>query len=304
MHNGKWQCLACPAKVNLWLSISGRRADGYHDLKTVMEPVSVADELRLRVVPMAATGETRIVLRCPALPDLPPEQNLVYRAATALLERASAVGAAPAAMLYEFELEKHIPHGAGLGGGSSDAAAALRLLNRRLPVPLPPAELFAIARTIGADVPFFLHCCLCYAEGVGDRITPLNNPGRRWYLLLKPPVEIETGWAYRQLQVNNKLTNRRLHINIRQFSQPPVLREKYYLFNDFEEIVERSVPGLRRLREWLAARRGQAGVLMSGSGSCLYAVFHAAADADRAYVEALRDWRSSSIWIRTAHNLR
>ncbi|MBN2232573.1 MAG: 4-(cytidine 5'-diphospho)-2-C-methyl-D-erythritol kinase [Deltaproteobacteria bacterium] len=301
MHDVAWYSRSCPAKINLWLSVVGRRADGYHDLQTVMEPISLADELRLRVLP--ATGAARVTVRCPALPDLPAERNLVYRAAAALLERSAGLGNPPPAVEFEFELKKHIPHGAGLGGGSSDAAAALRLLNDHLSTPLPATELFTVARTIGADVPFFLHCRLCYAEGIGDRIMPLDDPIPRWYLLLKPPVNIETGWAYSQLRVNNKLTNRKLHINMRQFFQPGFLGKKYSLFNDFEAVVGRSVPGLQLMRAWLEARREHAGVLMSGSGSCLFAVFHSAAAASRAYTEAAGGWRSSSVWFKTARNL-
>jgi len=289
--------IPCPAKVNLGLKVVGRREDGYHLLEMVMEPVSLFDVLSLIVTPAQSTDVT---LQCPKLPGLKPGDNLVVKAARKMLEMAVIKGINTAAD-FSFFLDKRIPVGAGLGGGSSDAAAALLLLNAILSLELSTSELQTLAVDIGADVPFFLQPQLCLVEGIGERLTPFPSSPRRWYVLIKPPVAINTSWAYKKL--NYELTNNKYNINMRQFFQPVCGSEKYSLFNNFEEVIFSEFQLLHEIKQWFMDRRGVRGALMSGSGSAVYAVFSAYEPAVQAYIEGCSRWADSGCLVFLAHNL-
>jgi 4-diphosphocytidyl-2-C-methyl-D-erythritol kinase len=176
--------IAAPAKINLSLEITGRRPDGYHELVSVMLTVSLADELSL--VP---GDEIRVRVHGADL----PEDNLVARAAILLRERLGLHAGCTVTV------EKRIPVAAGLGGGSSDAAAALLGLNRLWGLDLAPAALTALAAELGSDVPFFLHGGACLVEGRGERVTPLPVPRPSWFVLANPGVPVLTAAAYAAL---------------------------------------------------------------------------------------------------------
>ena len=289
--------ITCPAKVNLGLKVVGRREDGYHLLKMVMEPVSLFDVLGLRV---SSAPSPVVTLQCPDIPGLKTGDNLVIKAARKMLAMAAAKGIDTAAD-FSFFLDKQIPVGAGLGGGSSDAAATLLLLNALLSLELSLSELQALAIDLGADVPFFLQPELCLVEGIGERLSPLSPPHRRWYVLLKPPFAINTSWAYKKL--NYELTNNKYNINMRQFFQPVCEREKYSLFNDFEEVIFSEFQQLDEIKQWFMGRREVRGALMSGSGSAVYAVFSAYEPTVQAYKEACARWGGSGWLVFLVHNL-
>jgi len=178
----------CPAKVNLYLRVVGRRPDGYHELVTVMQPLTLADELTVTL------GEDGIRLTCDA-PELPcGEENLVWRAAARFQAE---TGQQPGVFL---NLRKRIPVAAGLGGGSSDAAGTLLALNALTGGALKPDRLHALAGLLGADVPFFLEQRPAVARGIGTRLTPLSLPPY-WYLLLNPGVPLSTRWVYENLDL-------------------------------------------------------------------------------------------------------
>jgi 4-diphosphocytidyl-2-C-methyl-D-erythritol kinase len=178
----------CPAKVNLYLRVVGRRPDGYHDLVTVMQPLTLADELTISL------GGAGIRLECDA-PDLPcgPE-NLVWRAAARFQEETGQ----KLGMLLS--LRKRIPVAAGLGGGSSDAAGTLLALNDLAGGPLERARLHHLASLLGADVPFFLERVPGVGRGIGTQLSPLDLPPY-WYLLLNPGVPLSTRWVYENLDL-------------------------------------------------------------------------------------------------------
>ena len=289
--------IACPAKVNLGLTVVGRREDGYHLLKMVMEPISLFDVLTLMVSPADAS---LVTLRCPEVSGLKTCANLVEKAAHAILNTAGERGMRPAAH-FSFALKKQIPAGAGLGGGSSDAAGTLLLLNYLLSLALSEDELRSLAVGLGADVPFFLRPELCLVEGIGERLTPFPSPGFRWYVLLKPPFAIDTSWAYKKL--NYKLTNSKYNINMRQFFEPDGGKKKYCLYNAFEEVVFAEFPLLGEMKQWLLDRQEARGALMSGSGSVMYAVFSDYGSAVQAMTEAETRWSDSGCRIFLAHNL-
>lgn len=183
--------LAAPAKVNLFLAVTGRRPDGYHELVSLVAPLDLAD--RLTATPLSPDEPDRLTCDDPALPT--GGANLVLKAAAAY----RAVAEVPCGV--HFALEKHIPEGAGLGGGSSDAAAALRLLDALAPEPLPPGELHRIAATVGSDVPLFLTAGPSVLRGRGEEVAPLPPEvvarlrGTR-LLLLRPEFAVSTAQAY------------------------------------------------------------------------------------------------------------
>lgn len=286
-----------PAKINLSLLLLGRRANGYHDLESLFVPVpGLADTLDISP---AAPGSGCLVT--PQLPDTPLEKNLVFLAWKAY---AQATGSAPD---IEVRLTKRIPTGAGLGGGSSDAAAMLRWLQAQAEGRgLPEAELVRLAAGIGADVPFFLQDGPAMARGIGDELTPVALDLSAFTLLLVlPPVHVSTAWAYgawddharRMADAKDcaECLTTPASTHKRRVSLSPVVVQ-----NDFEAVVFPAYPDLRVHKERLL-RMGAASAAMSGSGAGLSALFresHLALDAAKVlrtnglpvHIEALRKW--------------
>lgn len=247
--------LPAPAKVNLSLRVLGRRPDGFHDLETLMVPLTLADRVTL-----AAGERDGIEFHCDD-PTLPTDgNNLAVRAATAFHERA---GLAPRVCLT---LEKHVPHGAGLGGGSSDAASVLLGLNEFHGFPVAPAALAELAATLGSDVPFFLVRGPALCRGRGERIAPAPaafTGTRLPLLLLKPPFGVPTPWAYSRWR------------DAREIPGVPYAAQTFpwgELVNDLERPVFEKHLFLATLKGWLLAQPEVAGALMSGSGSTTLAV--------------------------------
>lgn len=287
--------LATPAKLNLSLRIVGRRADGYHDLISVFEPLTLADCLSCRYRPDG--GPPRFSLECPQLPDLAPEDNLVFKAARMMSRRAEAEGRRVCGE-WHFFLDKRIPQGAGLGGGSGNAAAVINLFNDFYGLGLELEERRRLGARLGADVPFFVEPALSLAEGVGERLTRLNDAGEtRYYLLVKPAFGIPTAWAYQALDPATFSTASSVR---EQLLTAPL---QHPLVNDFEVPVMAAHPELKELKAWLASRCGCAGALMSGSGSCFYGLFHDFALARQAAEEAKTGWRRHGCKIMLAQNL-
>lgn len=263
-----------PAKVNLGLHVLRRRADGYHDLETVFLPLGWADELR-------AEPSSGLALTC-SDPSLPTDDgNLVVRAAQALAAHA---GIEPDARLH---LDKRVPYGAGLGSGSSDAAAALRLLTDLWALDVPEADLHALAAGLGSDVPFFLLDGPAHATGRGERLTPLlHDDGRPWacpfwLVVAVPPVHVRTAEAYGLVRPNGS-GRPDLAAAVRSGDLARWRRE---VGNDFEGPVVARHPEIGAALD--ALRRSGAGwAAMSGSGSAVVGAFESEAVA-RAAVDSL-----------------
>ncbi len=256
----------CKAKINLYLRIEGKRPDGYHNLLSLVVPLDLGDTLSAEPVP-----ESTDLLEINGL-DLPvSEDNLVLQAARCYRRR---VKGTPC---FRWYLEKRIPWGSGLGGGSSDAAGALRLLQMWNPQPLPEDELYALAVTIGADVPLFLRDEAGWMSGVGEQWQPLSATEKQalqgWKaLLFHPGFGISTVWAYRTLATHfthlyggGENGKRKLQ----QWQQQPRLPD--LLFNTLEEVAGSKYMAIPVLLRLLRAR----GIpcLMSGSGSACFALF-------------------------------
>lgn len=259
--------LFSPAKINLFLAVTGRRADGYHELVSVVAPVDFGDTLKIEA---RAGGE--FTLECTDATVPRDESNLVLKAARLFAETAErADGAA-------FSLEKRIPMGAGLGGGSSNAVAALRGLNFLAGEPLDAAALAALAARVGSDCALFLPGCPVVMRGRGERVEPLTAEmaarlrGRRM-LVFKPGFGIGTPWAYAQLAAageKNYLPAAEAEARLAAWRRDARAPVEAVLFNSFERPVFQKFPALPVLCENLAAEFGLAAHL-SGSGSACFA---------------------------------
>lgn len=260
--------------MNLYLKVVGRRPDGYHELVTVMQPLSLADLLQVEAGGPGVTLEVEGA----ALPGGP--ENLVWRAAAAVY---GALGREPRVRL---RLHKRIPVAAGLGGGSSDAAGTLLAVNHLEGEPLSPAELHRLGAALGADVPFFLSVRPQVGRGIGTELQPLELPAY-WYVLLNPGVAVATAWVYRSLDLEQ----------LRVAGVPwreswDGARPQEWVGNDLESVTLRAHPGLAR---WVARLKGEGALAagMSGSGPTLFGLFwekEAALKAARALRPAGPGW--------------
>ncbi len=244
------------AKINLGLRILRRRPDGYHDLETVFHQVRMFDQLEMRLHENAIAISTD-------LEDLPTdESNLCVRAAHLLRDLTGTRDGA------EIVLRKNIPMGAGLGGGSADAAATLKGLVRLWNLDVSPTELRSLALSIGSDVPFFLSGGSAYATGRGEVLEPLSLNVPHWIIVVIPPVHVSTAWAYKNLKKPAPSMQADLrHILAEQLNNPEGLRAN--LQNDFEEIVFEAHPEIKGAKE-LMLREGADFALMSGTGASVF----------------------------------
>ncbi len=262
--------LFAPAKVNLYLRVTGRRDDGYHLLDTLMVPISLGDEVEITQV----DGPPGSITVHADAPDIPlGEENTAYRAARAFHERTGRDE--PVAIT----IRKRIPVGAGLGGGSTDAAAVLRGLNDLLGAGLSSEDLMAAALSVGADVPFFIHGKPARARGIGEELSPVGPLPRLSMVVLFPNLPVSTAWVYRNLRF--KLTKTSDNNNLIENLDTPheVAR---VMVNDLETVTIGRYPRIARLKERLD-REGALGSRMSGSGSAVFGVFADEADARRAF---------------------
>lgn len=256
-----------PAKINLFLHVVGRRADGYHLLQTVFRFIDLADTLRF-----APRDDGRIVLATPT-PGVPPEQDLVVRAAQALRD-AVKVGAGRTVPGVTIHLEKRIPLGGGLGGGSSDAATVLLALDRLWGCGLTRAALRAIGLGLGADVPVFVHGRNCFAAGIGEEFTDVALPDA-WYLLTMPTVAVPTAEIF-----GSPLLRRDTP------AMAPADWRPGMGGNDLEAVACARHPEVARHLDRLR-RLGDA--RMTGSGACCFVPFPAEAAARAALAQLPED---------------
>ena len=268
--------IAAPAKINLNLRVLGRnKATGYHDIETWMAPVTLADELRVEL-----TGSPGITLACTD-PDLDNGSgNLAWKAAELFLRETKHDGGAA------IELHKHIPHGAGLGGGSSDAAAVLKALNEQAGCPLDAKALETFAAQLGSDVPFFIRGHAAMARGRGEMLEKKPLPAALDLLLLKPPFPVPTAWAY-AAYADGKFCPAEW--------TGPQLHDGIEIFNDLERAVFRKYLLLPVMKQWLLEHSLVAAAGMSGSGSCIFAVLRDARGADQLAAEAKAEF-GSTLW--------
>ncbi len=245
-----------PAKINLFLHVLRKRPDGYHDLASLMQQISIYDELNFSPCPEGIT------LSCPGT-DLPTnEDNLIYRAARELFDYTEYQGG------VEIILQKKIPSAAGLGGGSSDAATTLLALNDLCSLNVSQNELMKIGAKLGADVPFFIFGSKAFATGIGDELQVISDLPKLNLVLINPAFPLSTKAVYEGL--NLTLTKNKNSYSIPRFyALGDVIRE---LHNDLESVSIKMHPGLNDFKQMLV-KEGALGALMSGSGPTLFGIF-------------------------------
>ena len=251
--------VSAPAKINLSLKILGRREDGFHEIETLIAPISLCDEIEIQRQPRW------IDFQCDDRSVPPGDENLVTRAAKAFFERTKQKGG------VWIELKKKIPHGAGLGGGSCYAAATLIALNQLFETKLSRDESAKLGATIGSDVPFFLFQSAALCKGRGEIVEPTTLKQKLSILLLKPAFAVSSAWAYARWQ-NSKSIPGILYRAQESGDQS--------FINDLERPVFEKFVFLAELKMWLLKQPEVCAALMSGSGSTVFAVMREGADLD------------------------
>ncbi len=255
--------LTCPApaKLNLFLHVIGRRADGYHLLQTLFRFIDLSDTLTFTLRTDGAVRRTNVI------EGVPPEQDLCVRAARLLQQQTGCrLGA-------DIEVEKRIPMGGGLGGGSSDAATTLLALNRLWRLGLPRQRLMQLGLTLGADVPVFVFGENAFAEGVGEQLQSCSL-AEAWYVVLCPPVQVPTV----QIFTDPELTRNTISMTMRALPKGLDFRAgaRNGLKNDLQPVACKLYPAVGEHLAWLAQF---APALMTGSGACVFAEFDTEAEA-------------------------
>lgn len=264
-----------PAKINLVLRILDRRLDGYHNLWSLMQTVQLEDEIQLAL----SDNHSTITLRCEESSLKTDSSNLVCRAAAAVLEQSGqAVG-------LDMVLAKRIPMGAGLGGGSSDAAATIAGLNRLLNLGWSTEKMAHIGQTLGSDVPFFFFAPSAIVEGRGEKVAPVRIKGSRWVVLINPGFPVETKWAYQQLSISRTGVQplSGVHAGLGKASELSWEEVLQTAENDFEVSVFKAHPVLHKIKQKLFAE-GAETALLSGSGATVFGVFRDETTARRAEI--------------------
>ncbi len=262
-----------PAKINLILKIFHRLANGHHAMWSFMQTVGVVDDLAIRVT----DSFSGIRFACSDEALSAPAGNLVYRAAELTLRQSGA------SMGVELTLKKRIPVAAGLGGGSSDAAATIMGLNHLLGLGWTGGEMAKLGQTLGSDVPFFLEAPTAIIQGWGERSTPQTFDDVRWIVLVNPGFPVQTGQAYRRLDESGRNVPSPPD-NLRAFERASSVswrRMVACLENDFETVLFRDYPVLADMKNTLL-QAGAEGALLSGSGATVFGVFRDRAGAARA----------------------
>jgi len=277
-----------PAKINLRLEILHKRPDEYHEIRTIFQKVSLYDDVTIsRVVPDGIS----ITVDDPLVPS--DESNLAYKAASLVLHEQKIFSG------LAITIKKRIPAGAGLGGGSSNAAATVLGLSRLFNLQLPSAYLQSLAKKLGADVPFFMStagtACAC---GIGEVLTTVQLQNVFWVLIVFPNINISTAWAYTTYSKDKLLTKKEKNIMLKNYFKDA--RDiALNLYNDFESVIYPEHPHIKNLRDSLV-EAGACGALLSGSGSSVFGIFSSreACESARARLEPMLDYR-----FFTAHSL-
>lgn len=258
------QCVSAPAKLNLFLHIVGRRPDGYHLLQSAFALLDFGDHVHV------ALREDAQIRRTSPLKGVTEDDDLVVRAARLLQSESGTDKGA------DISVEKHVPMGAGLGGGSSDAASTMLALNRLWGLGIPRVRLQEIALSLGADVPFFIFGRNAWVEGVGESLQALELPAW-WYVVLTPDAHVPTSFAF----TRPELTRNTNPLKIADFSASGLAD----MHNDLQPIVMKAFPAVAASIESLVAvsQKSIFGARMTGSGACVFAAFENERDARDAF---------------------
>jgi 4-diphosphocytidyl-2-C-methyl-D-erythritol kinase len=262
-----------PAKLNLFLHVTGRRPDGYHLLQTVFQLIDYGDLLHFTV------RDDGVIRRCTDVAGVAEESDLIVRAAK-LLQSATHQKLERKIIGADIAIDKRLPMGGGLGGGSSDAATTLIALNHLWQTGLTRRELMALGLQLGADVPFFLFGRNAFAEGIGEALAPVATPDR-WYVVIEPGVSVPTASIFGATE----LTRDTKPVKISDFSAAPVEFGK----NDLQVVAAKLFPPVADAIQWLAP---YGNARMTGSGACVFCSFEHEHQADEALNKASGRWKA------------
>jgi 4-diphosphocytidyl-2-C-methyl-D-erythritol kinase len=272
MKNPIFCSIRAPCKINLHLSVGGKRPDGFHELESIFTALNYSDTLTFEIVSCNGGFVQTWEVPFEAPPDIPPEQNLVSKA-LALFRKKTGFDAN-----LGIHITKRIPTGAGLGGGSSDAASTLLALNALSGANLTSAELLEMAASLGSDVPFFINGGAAWVSGRGEGLEPLPSPKDLWVLLVKPPFPSATAGAYGLLDKARETRLNAPSISAEKKLSPGDLRdalagppEKWPFYNDFLPVLSENREYSRLLEKLEISGAAFSG--LSGSGSCCFGVF-------------------------------
>ncbi len=257
---------SAPAKLNLMLHIVGRRQDGYHELQTVFQLIDLCDRIEITV-----RGDG-VITRPTGPAGVPEDEDLVVRAARAL-QRLSGTG-----LGAEIAIRKRIPLGGGLGGGSSDAATTLLALNQMWKLGYTSEQIATFGAALGADVPIFVSGRSSWAEGIGEKLTPVSLGADSWYLVIFPGVAVPTAAVFQAPELTR--------------NSPPTTMRGFLETggrNDCESVVRARFPAVGEALDWLGRH---APARLTGTGSCVFAKFSRAADAERVAARVPDTWRA------------
>ena len=255
--------IKAPAKINLTLDVTGRRPNGYHDLKMIMQTIDIYDELTITRIP---EEEIRLTMN-KELPDkIPPEKNLVWKAAALMQKQYPLSGG------FVIYLEKNIPAAAGLAGGSSDCAATLLGINELCGLGLTTRQLCEMGVTLGADVPFCIQKGTMLSEGIGEILTRLPDLTPLWALLIKPDISVSTGYVYTHLKLDELTSHPDTERMLDCISRRDDTGLAKGLANVLETVTIPEYPILAQLKQFFLAE-GAIGALMSGSGPTTYGLY-------------------------------
>ena len=274
---------AAPAKLNLFLHVTGLRDDGYHLLQSVFQLIDLQDELDFTL------RDDDAILRTTDIVGVPANEDLVVRAAHLLKSEAQARGLSTTGV--DIAIDKRLPMGGGIGGGSSDAATTLIALNHLWETRFSREELMRIGLALGADVPFFLLGRNAFVEGIGERLTPLRTPAA-WFVLIHPGVSVPTPVIFKAAE----LTRDSKVVTIADFSE----RLPGFGKNDLQAVAARAFPPVADALKWLSDF-GEA--RMTGSGACVFAVFASESDVDETLRRVPATWRAWKTRTLDAHPL-
>jgi 4-diphosphocytidyl-2-C-methyl-D-erythritol kinase len=256
--------LLSPAKLNLFLHVTGQREDGYHTLQTLFQLLDYGDQMRFQ-----ANTSGKITLNCQGL-DIPTGENLVHRAARALQQHAGVGDGA------SITLSKRLPTGGGLGGGSSNAATTLLALNHLWNLEMETGELADLGLALGADVPVFVLGCSAWAEGVGEQLQALELPDC-WYLVIAPDCEVSTAEVFSQRQLTRNTAPIKIAAFFKQGGR-----------NDCENVVRELYPEVDKALIWL---NNFSRARLTGTGACVFAAFESEAQAQTVVGQLPSNWR-------------
>lgn len=293
MHAGLPRSLnncPAPAKLNLFLHVTGRRPDGYHLLQTVFQLLDHGDLLHFE------TRDDGVIRRITEIKGVPAQTDLIVRAAE-LLKTASGLPHR-AALGADIAIDKRLPMGGGLGGGSSDAATTLLVLNHLWQTGLTRAELMALGLQLGADVPFFLFGRTAFAEGIGEAMTPVTTT-EKWYVVVEPGVSVPTAAIFS----SPELTRDTKLVRITDFPDA----SNGYGKNDLQVVATKLFPPIAEALEWL---RHYGEARMTGSGACVFCAFQTEHEADAVLERAMRTgsrnwktWKAKSLMRHPLYDL-